>query len=223
MIRAYCIRRRGEPPPAEGLTGAGGAAVRLVEEGEIGAWISVANVGSGDVDSLRAHDAVVRAALRSATPLPVRFDTLYPDEHALRASLREAASSLQAALERVAGHVEMGVRVEWRERQEAAPSEKGAVASGREYLERRRREFAAHEAQRARATKLLDRVEARVAPQGDLGVRTLLPAAGVAGSMAHLVHRQAVGVYRTRAAEAQAELPEVTLRVSGPWAPYSFV
>lgn len=201
--------------------------MQSVEEGAIGAWFSEAPSGSPspEVVALRAHDSVVRTALRSATPLPVRFGTVYASEAALRASLRERESELRAALEKVNGRVEMGLRVEWKA-SEPAPSSTGAegpVASGRGYLERRRAEIEVQAALLERASAVLDAVEARVASEGIPAVRTVLPAPGVAGLVAHLVHRHGVGEYRRRVEEVQAELTDVRLRVTGPWAPYSFV
>jgi hypothetical protein len=204
------------------MTGPGGVQVRCLEEGAVAVWIGEGEVAGRDVDALRAHDAVVRAALRSATPLPARFGTVFVDEAELRRSLRERAEELRAALERVDGRVEMGVRLEWDEEDPPPPAEP-PPEGGRAYLDWRRREFAAEEARRARADALLDLVEARIAPEGSPAVRTLLPAPGIAGFMAHLVHRHAVGVYRSKVEEARSDLPSVHLRVTGPWAPYSFV
>lgn len=227
MITVYCLRRPGDPPPPEGLAGIAGAPVQRVEEEAVGAWVSAVGPGSPspDVDAVRAHDAVVRAALRSATPVPARFGTVYADEAALRAGLRERAAELGEALARVHGRVEMGLRVEWEAPVlPAKKAERGAsVTSGRAYLDRRRAEIEAQEALRERAAGLLQEVEAIVAPEGYPTVRTLLPTQGVAGSVAHLVHRHAVGVYRGRVDEARAAMPQVRLEVTGPWAPYSFV
>src|SRR5690606_19330840 len=131
VITVFCVRGAGDPPPPEGLTGPGGGAVRLVDEGPLAVWVSDA-AGPADVDAIRAHDAVVRAALRGATPLPARFGTAFSDERELRASLREREGELLESLARVAGKVEMGLRVEWQEEGVAALA--GPVRSGRDYL-----------------------------------------------------------------------------------------
>lgn len=220
MITVFCVRGVGDPPPPEGLTGPGGGVVRVVDQGPLAVWVSDATAPA-DVDAIRAHDAVVRAALRSATPLPARFGTAFANEWELRASLREREGELLAALARVAGKVEMGLRVEWEEGGGQASSAE-PVRSGRDYLEARRREVNARAALRERAERLLDEVESRVVQQGTVTVRTLLPEPGVAGVMAHLVHRHVVGVYRSRVEDARSAFPRVNLRLTGPWAPYSF-
>jgi hypothetical protein len=41
--------------------------------------------------------------------------------------------------------------------------------------------------------------------------------------VAHLVHRQEIGIYRHRVLQLRQTLPGLDLVASGPWAPYSFV
>jgi hypothetical protein len=41
--------------------------------------------------------------------------------------------------------------------------------------------------------------------------------------MAHLLHRHAVPLYRTTLQGVQNRRPDLRIKVSGPWAPYSFV
>lgn len=219
MITLYCIRRPGEPPPLD-LHGPDGNRVRLIEEGGVGAW-----VGDGrptrDLQAIRDHDRVVRTALRSATPLPARFGTTFADEGALRQSLRERSVDLVAALDRVADRVEMGIRVLWNVPQQ--PAEPASPVSGREYLESRRREMEAEAELRLAASQLLDAVERELAVERSGTSRVILPEPGVAGTLAHLVHRQAFAEYRSAVGEANLALPTAELHVTGPWAPYSFV
>lgn len=222
MIVAYCIRRAGEPGPQAGLTGRGGAAVRLLEAEGLGLWVSEAPGEGATLEEIRAHDSVVRAALRTATPLPVRFDTRFPDDDAARAMLRERREDLREGLERVADRVEVGVRVLWSVPPPARVGRR-AASSGREYLEMRRSQLAAEEERRSRAESLLERVELRFAPLELPTVRTLLPEEGVAGTLAHLVHRGNLQEYRIHAEAARRELGDATLSFTGPWAPYSFV
>ncbi|HEV2148103.1 MAG TPA: GvpL/GvpF family gas vesicle protein, partial [Longimicrobiaceae bacterium] len=169
-----------------------------------------------------------------ATPLPLRFGSVFADEGALRAVLAERADVLLAALERVAGKVEMGVAVGWdpgaaRERILAAhpelrPAEE-KPATGRAYLEARRREHAVEAALRGEAEALLDRLSSAVGEvlPGAEEVRTVLPAAGMAGTLAHLVLQGNVSSYREAVERVSGDVPDAEIRLSGPWAPYSFV
>lgn len=222
MLTVFCVRRAGEAPPPSGLHGPGGGQIELLEEGPLGIWFAVGFAYSTGLESVRSHDAVVRTALRSATPVPARYGTVFASEAEVRASLRERETELVASLNRVAGRVEMGIRVRWDGEEAEAPPE-GVARSGREYLLLRRRELEGRSALRARADALLDAVEARVLPEGVESVRKLVPEHGVAGLLAHLVHRREVRAYRLRVESTQRELPLAVLQMSGPWAPYSFV
>jgi hypothetical protein len=232
VVAVFCIRRAGDPPPREGLRGPGGGAVRLLEEGRLGVWMSAGELPAATVESIGAHDAVVRAALRSATPVPARYGTAFADEEEARASLREREAELLAALERVADRVEMGLRVTWGEGTAAdgggdasAGGSPGtpAIPSGRDFLLARRREMEERTELRERAGALLDEVEKLVDAKAYPSVRKVLPERGVAGLLAHLVHRRDARSYRERVDAARRNLPGVGLHLSGPWAPYSFV
>ena len=235
ILHGYCLRRAGEPPPQPGLPGIGGAEVERVEEGRVAAWVSRLDAPPApDAGRLREHDRVVRAALATATPLPLRFGADFPDEDALRAALRDRAQELLAGLDRVRGRVEMAVSVAW----DAAPARERLLAgrpelrlpgapprTGRAYLEARRREHALEAALHAEAGALLERVSEAVAaalPDAE-EVRTPLARPDLAGTLAHLVRATEAAAYREAVERASAEVPAAELRVSGPWAPYSFV
>jgi hypothetical protein len=229
VLYAYCVRRAGEPGPEPGLKGVGGAPVELVEAEGLGLWVSAGGAPPPMVERLREHDRVVRAALRSATPLPIRFGTRFADDAAARETLRERRDEFLAGLERVAGRVEMGLRLCWdppAPAQEAPPEEPGAgaeVGPGRAYLERRRRERAEDARTRERAAEALARVERFFADLELPAERRVLPEPGVAGTVAHLVHRADMTGYRKRAERAEVESLPMRLLLTGPWAPYSFV
>ncbi|HEV2736857.1 MAG TPA: GvpL/GvpF family gas vesicle protein [Longimicrobiaceae bacterium] len=235
ILHAYCIRAAGEPPPGPEVRGIGGAEVVLVDEAGMSAWVSRLDAPPApEPGRLREHDAVVRAALRTATPLPLRFGTAFADEGALRAVLGERAAELLASLERVRGRVEMGAvlgrdAAAARERMLARRPELRPMqekpATGRAYLEARRREHGLEAALREEAEALLERVSRAVAAAVPEAVeaRTTLPKPEVAGALAHLVRRGDVSAYREAVKRVAEELPEAEVRVSGPWAPYSFV
>jgi hypothetical protein len=236
VLHVYCIRRAGDPPPAPELTGVEGAAVRLLEEGPLGAWVSAGAPRPPTAPRLRAHDAVVRAALRTATPLPARFGDLAPDEAALRGTLRGRAAAWEVALARLADRVEMGIAVPSAGETApagvpaatAAPAEAGGGAAGGDgrghaHLARKRALAAARDAGRRAAGERLDAAEACLGEVAWPVVRTVVAAEGVAGTLAYLVPRSEVGAFRRSAAALAGSLPGPRPIVSGPWAPYSFV
>jgi hypothetical protein len=241
VLHGYCVRRAGEPPPEEGLTGLESAPVRLIEEGMLGLWVSESPASKATAERLRTHDRVVRHALRSATPLPIRYGAgAFASESAAREALIERAAVLGQALDRVAGQVEMGVRVDWDSpppsTRSAMPEGSGASGppagdpvvqgstpgSGRAYLEARREALRERDALVRAAGEALDRVEREMGLDGVPSTRTLLPEPRTPGLMAHLVRRQDVQLYGRAVAAAREALPEYRITPSGPWAPYSF-
>jgi hypothetical protein len=229
VLHGYCVRSVGDPAPDAELRGVARAAVLLVEEGELALWCSeLERRPEVTVERLREHDAVVRAALRSATPLPLRYGASFADEEKARAALREKQEEFRASLTELDNRVEMGIRVAYAAGATPPREENGGgpappVTTGREYLEARRRALEVAAATRADAEEMVGRVEAGLADMALPGHRQILPQEGVLGLVAHLVHRGEVGLYRQRVQRLREELPELDLLLSGPWAPYSFV
>jgi hypothetical protein len=247
VLYAYCVRRAGEPGPTAGLRGLDDAPVRLVEESGLGFWVSRSSSLPTTPTRLAQHDRVVQQALRSATPLPIRYGAAcFQTEEAAREALVARAEPFAASLDRVAGRVEMGIRVEWaappsssaaapdgpaERRPEPVPAStsgqriEGASAppaGGRAFLEARKRELEGRESLRRAAAAALDEVERRLALLDVPAVRSLLPSAGTAGILAHLVRSADAEPYRSTVAAITPDLIELRLVVSGPWAPYSF-
>ncbi|HZT92506.1 MAG TPA: GvpL/GvpF family gas vesicle protein [Gaiellaceae bacterium] len=82
----------------------------------------------------QAHQDVLQAAASAAAVVPFRFGTIYRDAADVRAMLRDRRDELVAALERVRGRVELGVKA-WASAPE--PAREARPASGRAYLEQR--------------------------------------------------------------------------------------
>jgi hypothetical protein len=62
-------------------------------------------------DTLWHHEELIEQLMEGRTLLPIRFGTLLADEEAAAAAVAERRDELAAALERVRGAVELGVRV----------------------------------------------------------------------------------------------------------------
>jgi hypothetical protein len=222
-VYLYCVRAADHPPP-DALSGVDGAPVARLVRGPLAAWYALLPRRAPDEAGLRAHEAVVREALRSATPVPFRFGTWFADEAALAALLSDEAERLLALLARVRGRVEMGVRAV-----EGAASEPPADAPvpapagsgpGRAYLERRREALGAGARRERRAERIAGEVRERLEAGAEV-LTTLLPDPTTPCELSFLIPRGEVVSFRERVAALQLE--GVELVVSGPWAPYSFV
>jgi hypothetical protein len=96
-----------------GLTGVGKppAAVSLVTAGEVTAAVSAAPARLRACRrDLQAHQDVLMALAEHGPVLPMRFGMALPDEQAVRARLEAGERDYLAALDRVAGRVEMNLK-----------------------------------------------------------------------------------------------------------------
>lgn len=175
----------------------------------------VGTVGSDKVDPSEAtiltHGRVVdELAASNAAVLPARFGRGYPDVDALRRAVTEHADGLHAALARVRGCLELGLRVL---SGPADPEVKGG--SGREYMLGRLHE-------RRRAEQLADELHQPLAALARAETRSVASTPQLLLSASYLVPREAVDGFRTAVRELERAHPELTLACTGPWPPYSF-
>jgi hypothetical protein len=187
---------------------------------------------------VRAHDDVVRAAMRSSAVVPCRFGTVVRDRADVRRLLATHHDDLVNTLRTLAGKEEWGVKVRAdldAMSRHLAASDPGPVgeASGRSYLQRRqRRDQARGEAQRAAraradechlelssiasaASVLPVRASAAEATRGN--AETLL-------SAAYLVASEHLGDFHDAVAHLAGRLRPLGLEfdLTGPWPPYNF-
>ncbi len=184
-----------------------------------------------------AHEAVLQRAASRATVLPFRFGAVYSRAEDVVALLDRRGEELSTALERLRGHVELGVKA-WVDRRRyegslAGPSgdEGEEASSGRGYLLRRQGE-------RRRSAEATERL-------GELarGLHDRLSRAAVAAVANPPQPRQLTGrteqmllngAYLVRhghealAREVDAIAAEhahegLTLELTGPWPPHNFV
>lgn len=229
MLHGYCVRRAGDHGWHPGIPGVDGVRVEQVEAAGLTMWVSEAAEGRPTPDRLREHERVVREALRFATPLPLRYGSRFGDAAAAASLLHERRAEFEEALQRIAGRVEMGLRIERAGTAEPAagspepPAARGAEGGpGRAFLERRRAALQSGDRALAEAERELAEVDAFFAPLDLPSVRQPL-APPLVGSVAHLVHRSELRPYRRCVDELRRERPDLRIALSGPWGPYSFV
>lgn len=95
--------------------GVEGATVEAVVEFDLAAMVSRLPTRKlrAQRSNLTAHHRVLRDLAGRGTVLPVAFGTLVRSEAELRSLLRHTARTLTDLLERLAGRVEMGLKVYW--------------------------------------------------------------------------------------------------------------
>jgi hypothetical protein len=219
-----------ELPSVRGIDGGG---VRVLPAETLEAWVSTIPTSSppATVEAVRAHDAVVSAALATGrTPLPARFGQSWPSDAACVASLTQRAAELEPLVRRVAGLVEMTVCVavggSRAAGSAASTSRPGAARStaspGRAYL----RQLRARADRERQLRTVLEVVRAQVSRAlGPLSRGEVAEVRGgdeaVALSVSYLVERGGEARFR-RAVDEVARRAGARLVVAGPRAPYSF-
>jgi len=186
---------------------------------------------------------VLECVLEEASVVPCRFCTVYRSEGELRRFLSERRETLQAALDRVRGKVEVGVkafidrdrftagRAKQNDEIRQLETNVSTAEAGRAYLERRRLEqLVASELERFRG-EAADRIHSRLLPASADGLALPLQAPELSGCEEEMVFNGAYLVTADRAAfeEALASLARdirddgVDLELTGPWPAYNFV
>lgn len=226
-LYVYCVAPEGHDPP-DGLRGLEGGAVRSLPAGGLVLWVSeTERVPRPSVQTVRAHDRVVRASVtESVTTLPLRFGQWFGDPGGAGEVLGEEAERYRRALDEVAGAMEFGLRLVDPETDpggeqggEASP----AAESGRAYMEALARRHAARRERRGRADELAG--EIRRGLGGLVREQRSRPPDGSGATLArvaHLVDRSDFEAYREAVRGLEARHPELQWLTSGPWPPYTF-
>jgi gas vesicle protein GvpL/GvpF len=214
VIYVYAISEVTPQPHAPQRRGLGGARLRFLPCGGIAAAFSRHRTlrPRPSPETLWSHEAVVRRLMALGAVLPLRFGTMLDGEQALREILSERHDEFAEGLERVRGHVELGVRVLGAPARER-PQGQG---SGRAYL------MALHDAHHRTERTAREVHEPLAAVADDARLRP--PAAPpTILAAAYLVDRGRVDAFKAHVSALNAERDDVSIAWSGPWPPYSFV
>ena len=247
----YCLVRSAAPPSLEGAPDGvpGAAPPRLLPlDGDL--WLAVADAPlpeyGGDAiesrlsdlswvsDRALAHEAIVEHFAAAAPVLPMKLFTLFHGDERAAAHLSAQREEIGKIFDRIAGRVEWGVRILFREdearRRAAAVSGAGErPTSGTGFLLRKKAEKESTqdltvglraEVDRAYEELASRSVEARrrQPEPGEVGARLLLDAAFLVPAGEDEAFDAAVQRLAERFAERACE---VTL--TGPWPPYNFL
>jgi len=195
-----------------------------VREGGLVAVISrhVHPPGDPALDTMWVHERVVERIMADRTVLPMRFGSKLPDEGALRDILAANREAFLAALDRVRGRLEVGVRamqpLEASTAVDVPPPMSGAdvAMSGRAYLEAklqngRRTDHAAGVLHEPLAKLAID--ARRQPPRAPLEILRA----------SYLIDAVVLARFRGTVERLQRTHPGVAILCTGPWPPYSFV
>lgn len=248
----YAISRGLDPGRLRGLSGVTGAPVRAVEHVGLAALVSTVDLTEFGEEPLRrnledlgwleatarAHHRVVDAAAGSTPVAPLRLATVYRGDERVRELLGERREAFAAALSRVAGRTEWGVKAyadpgaftgETAEDAGRPGTATGGARPGTAYLLRRRSQWRSREEGQRGAAARAEEIDAALRGVA-VASRRHRPQdprlSGHEGWMvlngAYLVDDARTEDLRSAVARLGDENPGVRLELTGPWAPYSF-
>lgn len=228
----YAITTRAGAP-VTGRTGFEGAPLLSMPYQEIAAVVSPLTAVRLEATPANVwlHEEIVESLMATAAVLPMRWGTVLPGERRLFAVLEVHYAAFVAALERVRGRVELGLRVLWnadvRRPPSAAPASEGegcsAATPGRQYLMARVEEDRRAQAERQRATGVAEEIHGPLAGLAAESVREVLLTPRMLLAAAYLVDRERVDAVRAQADALAAAFPVLRFLLTGPWPPYHFV
>lgn len=250
----YAVTRDLDEGALATSTGIGGGAVRVVAI-TAGSGLAAASLQAvvGDVDPVdfsthalaehredlawlgamaRAHHEVVAAVGARRPVVPLSLATVYHDDDRVRSAIGERAAVFEAALDRVAGRAEWGVKAFVRPR--AAGASRQRPASGRDYLRARRTALREGESATDEATRAGEELHLALSSRAVEVRRHRLQDAALTGRSetmvlngAYLLDAAADGPEADAASLREvigswADDARITVELTGPWVPYSF-
>lgn len=227
----YCIAGASASLPAEGLGVYGGALRRVTHAGLVAVVSSVehsSRLASPVTEELLEYERVIRSHHAVADVVPMRFGSTLADEAAVRQHLEAQRASYLRTLERVAGCVELGVRMRVSAPASPAapePPPKPEARTGARYLQSLQRRHSAENHLRDRCAALEQAVFAKVSAlcrEHRVELSPVRPGEPVLCSLYFLVPRSQVPLFHAALAADTASESTPTA-VSGPWPPFNFV
>jgi hypothetical protein len=199
------------------------------------------------VANLWQHEALLERLMERSSVLPVRFGTILRDEAQVRELLGTHHPRFVAALGRVQGRVEVGLRVLWDESALAcgrpldtgawlgsngvwqtppasSPSTLGSPGrDGQAYLTIRREEERQALAWRRRAEALRMEIHPPLARLAAESTQQVLKTPRLPLTAAYLVDQERLPAFRATVQALAVAFPTLRFLCTGPWPPYSFV
>lgn len=227
----YAIVAGTEPCPAP-LTGLDDAPISLLVYQDVAAVISPADASQLEPtpERLLCHEAVVETLMAERATLPVRFGTIFSHADKVLEVLSQRYASFQADLDRVAGRVEIGLRVLWDVeavrsgyQSDRAVPRFGSDGAGARYIQERLASTAMERYQRSQAELLEAWCRECLGPiTHDIRIR-LLVTEKIPVSGAFLIQRERLDDMLNVVRRMRGERVDLDLVCTGIWPPYHFV
>ena len=253
-VWAYAITEDDGDHDLSSVTGVAGATVRATRAGNLTVLVSDVDLAEFGEVALRrnledltwleavarAHHQVIAAASQLFPLLPTRLATVYSSDESMASVLGAHREELLAALRRVGGRVEWGVKayaVPEAERENAASAESPAATaaaggdpgSGLAYLKRRKAQLSAREESWRSAHAGARAVHAHLSALASATKLHPPQSPQLSGNQrpmmlnaAYLLDADAGTGFASQVAAAADAHRELELDLTGPWPPYSF-
>jgi hypothetical protein len=227
-----------------GAAGLDGAPLEVIAYGELAAVVSSIALAEYNDEQLRrnledlawvervarAHEATLEAVMATTTIVPLRLCTICLTRERVGELLAEQAAALGAALDRLRGHTEWGLKLF--APAPGAPPPAAEDADGAGYLERKRRLRAQREEAQQQATDRARRLHEALSERAvacTVNPPQQREAHGRDADMllnaAYLVDDEHAGQLQAVMSEFEVELRPhgYEVELTGPWPPYNFV
>ena len=227
-----------------GLSGVGGAPVRVLVADRLAAAVSSVDPVQFGVEPLRrnledlswlaatarSHHAVIDTLWRHEPVAPLRLATVYLDDDNVRALLHTREAAFLAVLDRIRGRQEWGVKAFAVSPSDSDPGGVGDDAElgpGAAYLLRKREVRERTSRLRRKVHDAAEDLHRVLAGSAQDGRRYALQDPRLSGHPPDLVLNAAYLVEDVASADFRGALdsfasPYIRLELTGPWAPYSF-
>lgn len=231
---AYCIAERNafpelcrhrRPMPLAGVTGLFGNQIFLFPASELAVIVSEHSAEDSarmDQSAAKDHARVVAECFKLSTVLPFRFGTTFPDDDALRRSVRSNQRHFTANVERLRGKAEMHLKVVVDDICPTANISRDTSA-GQHYLSNLRESATRQRERQSKARALSVQMHRMFLPLAEEITCKRMESGKMLLDIAHLIDNKTVERYQNKYSSATHELKDCRMQLSGPWPPYHFV
>lgn len=233
---AYCIAERKSfpdlarhrrPVPLAGVCGLFGNQTFLFPTGDLAVIVSEhkpedsSRIHELPSEAARDHARTISSCFKLSTVLPFRFNMTFPDDDALRRSVRSNQRHFLANVERLRGKAEMHLKVLVDDTCVTTSTRRSSA--GHEYLQTLRETASRQRERQSKARALSVHMHRMFLPIEEEITCKRMDSGKMLLDIAHLIDGRTVERYQNKYSSATVELKDCRMQLSGPWPPYHFV